>query len=220
MVLRSRLLSALASIEHGFGTRQASLSQEGMVSLEQIHSALPLIADRDAGSIGAGDALLTNRAGARLSIRTADCLPILLAGPAWSAVAALHAGWRGTAGGIVGAALARMSSEFGVDPARVCAAIGPGIGACCYHVGAEVARRFGLAGPGPLDLAEENRRQLMAAGVRAERIEVLGLCTRCDAERFHSWRRDGEAAGRMISYIALRRGAGFSNDLDRRAPAL
>jgi YfiH family protein len=173
-----------------------------MASLKQIHSSLSIVADRPVGCVGEGDALLTSAPGVIVSVRTADCFPILLADPVHRAVAAVHAGWRGTASGIVEEALRRMCDEFGTTPVDISAAIGPGIGACCYQVGEEVARRFGKQSPGRLDLAAENLRQLTQAGVPRAHIDVIGACTFCDA-RFHSWRRDGECAGRMISYIGI-----------------
>jgi copper oxidase (laccase) domain-containing protein len=74
-------------------------------------------------------------------------------------------------------------------------------------VGEEVARRFGKDSAGPLDLAAENLRQLSRAGLPLSRIDLVGACTFCDVARFHSWRRDGERAGRMISYIGVRNGS-------------
>ncbi len=98
-----------------------------------------------------------------------------------------------------------MAAQFGTSSRDVYAAIGPGIGACCYQVGEEVARQFGLDGAGRIDLAEANRVQLIEAGVPEERIEVLNACTCCDRKRFHSYRRDQLQAGRMISYIRIAR---------------
>jgi len=96
-----------------------------------------------------------------------------------------------------------MHNEFGTEPENVYAAIGPGIGRCCYEVGAEVARQFGLPEAGRLDLAVENRTQLIAAGLRPERINQVGGCTFCHPEQFFSWRRDHDPAGRMISFIRV-----------------
>ncbi len=96
-----------------------------------------------------------------------------------------------------------MRIEFGTEPAGVIAAIGPGIGACCYEVGEEVARRFGTEGKSRLDLAAENLRQLTDCGVPRDRISLARACTFCDPARFYSWRRDREGAGRMISFIGL-----------------
>jgi YfiH family protein len=196
-VLTSQLLS---NFEHGFGTRHYGITQDAMASLKQIHSNITFIADRAAGCVGEGDALLSNEPGVTVSVRTADCLPILLADLQTGAVAAVHAGWRGTAAGIVGLTVQRLIAELGVRPEHLVAAIGPGIGKCCYEVGIEVARQLGEAEAGKVDLAENNRRQLLAAGVRE--IDVVSPCTFCDAESFFSYRREAEQAGRMISFIA------------------
>lgn len=202
-MLRSPLLESLAWLDHGFGTREGPLSQEGMANLRQIHSAKSFVADHP-GCIGEGDALITAEPGLPVSIRTADCLPVLLADPEHHVVAAVHAGWRGTAAHIAVETLARMEKEFGTRPAQVRAAIGPGIGACCYAVGPEVAERFGREGACRLDLAAENIRQLIAAGVESACIEHLARCTACEPAHFHSWRRDRDTAGRMISFIAAK----------------
>jgi len=173
-----------------------------MASLKQIHSCVSFTAEH-AGCVGEGDALVTRTPGVAVSVRTADCFPILLADPETRAVAAVHAGWRGTVAGVVPSTLARMRSEFGTEPGNVYAAIGPGIGSCCYEVGVEVARRFGMEEAGKLDLAVENRNQLIAAGLKPERIQLAGSCTFCNPELFFSWRRDRERAGRMISFIRV-----------------
>lgn len=198
-MLKSSLLEQLTGIEHGFGTRHSGLSQDEMASLKQIHSNIVLIADRPAGVIGDADALIVGEPGTTVSIRTADCLPILLADPRTGAVAAVHAGWRGTAARIVEKTLERMSAEFGSRPEDMLAAIGPGIGKCCYEVGIEVARQFGEEQAGKIDLAEHNRRQLASAGLT--QIEVVSPCTFCEGDTFFSYRREGERAGRMISFI-------------------
>jgi hypothetical protein len=89
-----------------------------------------------------GDALLTSQPGLLLAVQTADCVPILLADPARRAVAAVHAGWRGTLARVVAKTVGRMRLEFGTRPADIVAAIGPAIGRCCYEVGPEVAQAF------------------------------------------------------------------------------
>jgi polyphenol oxidase len=194
-------------LDHGFGTRNSLLDQDRMASLQQIHSSLVLAAS-EPGCAGEGDALITNVPGRAISIRTADCFPILLADPDHRAIAAVHAGWRGSAARIVCRTIDSMRSEFGTRPGSVIAAIGPGIGPCCYTVGEDVARQFGRTakqdGTLALDLAEINRAQLVQAGVPAGHIDTLHRCTKCEPMLFHSYRRDGERAGRMISYIALR----------------
>ena len=199
-MLRSSLLSELPWIDHGFGTRADVVSQQDMASLKQIHSAMVLEAEL-AGLAGEGDALVTSSASLAVSVRTADCYPILLADTRNFAVAAVHAGWRGTAARIVVKTMEQMRARFGTDPSDLRVAIGPGIGGCCYQVGIEVARQFGLESAGKIDLAEMNHRLLVENGVVAGRIDVLGGCTQCDAQLFHSFRRDKESAGRMVSYI-------------------
>jgi polyphenol oxidase len=129
-------------------------------------------------------------------VLVADCLPVALAGP--GGVAMLHCGWRGLAGEIAARGAETVAAES--------AAIGPGIGPCCYRVGPEVRARFeglgkGVAEGPMLDLAEVVRRQLRAAGVK--RIESTGLCTSCEPQLFFSHRRDGERSGRQGGLVWL-----------------
>jgi YfiH family protein len=198
----SPVFDFLEWIDHGFGTRDDTWSQDEMASLRQIHSATVLPAT-GAGCVGEGDGLITATPGVAVSIRTADCYPVLLVDARRRAVAAVHAGWRGTAARIVPAAIDSMRAAFSTDPADMYAAIGPGIGGCCYQVGEEVRRRFGLPGAGRVDLSRENHAQLIAAGVPETHIDRVSLCTFCDAAKFHSYRRDGDGAGRMVSFVRI-----------------
>jgi polyphenol oxidase len=203
LVLESPILTAVPWITHGFGTRRPSSIPDPVSSVKQIHSNLVLLADQP-GVLGEGDALVTNHPGLAVSIRTADCYPILLADARNRAVAAIHAGWRGTASRIVEKTIERMNAAFSTQASDVFAAIGPGIGVCCYEVGEDVSRQFGFDKRTHLDLVSENRKQLESAGVPATNIEALGHCTFCNAERFFSYRREKEKAGRMTSFIMLR----------------
>ena len=122
-ILTSPLLNAIPWLEHGFGTRRAPVSQDGMASLKQIHSTVAVVtelAPRSGASleefcVGEGDALITRRPAVTVSVRTADCLPILLVDIHHHVVAAVHAGWRGTAAGVVPCALEKMRAEFGTE---------------------------------------------------------------------------------------------------------
>ena len=201
-LLTSNLLANLDWLEHGFGTRNTNLDQTAMARVQQIHSDVTFVA-HEPGCVGEGDALVSRTPGVAVSVRTADCFPILLADPETRAVAAIHAGWRGTAAGVVRSSLDRMRKKFGTDPENVFAAIGPGIGQCCYEVGIEVARQFGMRDAGNLDLAVENKNQLIASGLQPDRIERVGSCTFCHPAQFFSWRRDHDRAGRMISFIRI-----------------
>jgi YfiH family protein len=201
-IYRARLLEQFPWLEHGFGTRHAS--PPIAATLHQIHSDICVAARGRTGLLGDGDALLENTPGRLIAVKTADCIPILLVDEEHRAVAAVHAGWRGTVRGIVRHTLRGMQEEFGARPGRVQVAIGPGIGKCCYEVGAEVAAQFGEAGPCHIDLVEANRRQLMEAGIPESFIYAANLCTKCHADDFHSYRRDKEQAGRMLSFIGVK----------------
>ncbi|HXE12187.1 MAG TPA: peptidoglycan editing factor PgeF [Bryobacteraceae bacterium] len=210
-IYRCLPLQQLTWLDHGFATRR-SANVPPVVTLRQIHSSVVWnasgVEDRDRE----GDALVSGERGQRIAVRTADCVPILLADRRTRSVAAIHAGWRGTAGRISQRAVEQMMSEFGAVPADIFAAIGPAIGVCCYYVGSEVKNQFQELFPewGPprdnqepvmLDLAEANRRILEAAGLPAEQIFASGLCTWHRGEDFYSYRREPENPGRMISFI-------------------
>ncbi|HTX38910.1 MAG TPA: peptidoglycan editing factor PgeF [Bryobacteraceae bacterium] len=199
-------LDAIPWLVHGFGTRWSDIPAlfGNLATLKQIHSAECMAAGGRHGELGRGDALLENTPGAVVAVKTADCVPILLVDARRRAVAAVHAGWRGTSAGIVRRAVAALRERFGTEPEDLQAAIGPAIGPCCYEVGPEVAAQFGREGRTHLDLPEENRRQLVETGVGAERVYVAGLCTMCHAEELHSFRRDKEAAGRLYSFVGIR----------------
>lgn len=192
---------AVPGIEHGFGTRHTPFDQDRAATLKQIHSNRVLISNHP-GVAGEGDALITARPGLAIAIKTADCLPILLADPTNQVIAAVHAGWRGTDARIVEKTIRVMRERFGTEPRKLIAAIGPGIGMCCYEVGDDVARRFGLERRGKVDLARANREQLTACGV--ERMETIARCTQCEPDVFYSYRREAGEAGRMLSYLMLR----------------
>ena len=204
-VYRARPLDRFAWLTHGFGTRHSpDFAREGkLATLHQIHSNVCVAARGRIGILGDGDALLENTPGHLVAVKTADCLPILLVDEEHRAVAAVHAGWRGTVRGIVGQAVGKMREEFGTQPAQLHAAIGPGIGRCCYEVGPEVAAQFGETGPCHIDLLEANRRQLIEAGVPDTHVYAAGLCTKCGAADFHSYRRDREQSGRMLSAVGV-----------------
>lgn len=207
-IYQSTLLGQLKWLEHGFGTRSSDGWPGEYTFVKQIHSDRVVVADR-AGCLGSGDALATDVPGRWIGIRTADCVPILLADPKRRAVAAVHAGWRGTLADIAGAAVRALAEGFGSLPADLAVAIGPSIGVCCFEVGPEVGQRFQALFPQEedlrkIDLVEANRRQLVRAGVKLEQIDCSRLCTMCLADRFHSYRRDRERAGRMVSAIRVR----------------
>jgi len=192
---------------HGFGTRMGNPASD--VTLRQIHSSQVWNAHALTDRQNEGDALVTDDPGRRIGVRTADCLPILLLDARRRVVAAIHAGWRGTASAIVAHAVEKMHLDFGSRPADIYAALGPCIGECCYEVGPEVACHFStlfpewppVTGKQHLDLPEANRRHLTAAGVPAGQIFNSALCTFCLPEHFFSFRREPHTPERMLSVI-------------------
>ncbi|PIW46941.1 MAG: peptidoglycan editing factor PgeF [Zetaproteobacteria bacterium CG12_big_fil_rev_8_21_14_0_65_54_13] len=158
------------------------------------------------------DILLSSVANTSVAVRTADCLPILLADPVAGIVAAVHAGWRGTAAGVVTAAIHEMV-EHGGNTAHILASLGPCIGPCCFTIGEEAA--IALASsvdgahhhiqPHPLqaDLVAINHLQLMASGITEQHIEHCSQCTACNPEHFFSYRRDGHHSGRQLAVVAI-----------------
>ena len=191
-------------LDHGFSTRHSAGWMEGtqLASVQQVHSDL-VIAAAGPGIQGEADALIANKPGLHLGIRTADCLPIILVDPVNRAVAAIHSGWRGTASGIAIKAASKLRDQYGSNPSDLHAAIGPGIGPCCYEVGPEVAARFGTDGRAHVDLAGEVGRQLQALGIPAAQVHCAALCTFCHGDLFWSYRRECEEAGRMWSGAAI-----------------
>lgn len=205
-MLISALLAREAWLEHGFGTRHdgAWTPDASTARLKQTHSA-DVVSAGIAGHCGDGDALVTAEPGLWLEIRTADCVPVLLADPVRRVVAAVHAGWRGTAARIVVETIERLVAD-GSRRVDLLAAIGPAIGACCFEVGDDVAAHFPddriAHQPRPhVDLIAANRRQIHCAGVA--RIDTLAACTHCDESMFHSFRRD-KSDGRMVSAIRVK----------------
>lgn len=163
------------------------------------------------------DGLLSVESGSVLCIKTADCVPVLLADTRRRGIGAVHAGWKGTARGIAGKAVRLMAARFGTRPADIIAVIGPAIGRCCYEVDEPVRQEMRdvpgwremcvpsvREGRWMCDLPGANRRQLAAAGVPEEHIHDAGLCTACHREVFFSHRGEGEPTGRQLNFIMRR----------------
>ncbi len=160
------------------------------------------------------DGLVCDRPGPVLGAFAADCIPMVFADPVARVCGAAHSGWRGTVGGVAANVVARMA-ECGSRPADVRVALGPSIGPCCFEVGPEVVAEFraafgdvpGLVVAGPrkdhLDLRVATRVVLERAGVRAEHVDAAPPCTRCEPERFFSYRRDGKDGGVHMGFIGL-----------------
>lgn len=159
-----------------------------------------------------GDGLISTTPGLRIAVKSADCIPLLVADPSTRTVAAVHAGWRGAAARIAVAAVEKMRAATGANPVDLLVAAGAAIRACCFEVGPEVAIQFrhifpewdNLSHPSHVDLMETIRRQFAGEGVRAERMDLDGPCTCCGGDEFHSWRRDKRTGARMYASIEIR----------------
>jgi len=227
-VAEAQALRDVAGLVHGFERRLASPGRESREAsrrrvgqalephgrlhlMKQVHGAHVLRAPWE--GTPEADAATASEAGLILGVETADCLPVLLVDPRRQAVAAAHAGWRGTAAGVAGRAVQALVAA-GSAPPDLLAALGPGIGPCCYEVGDELRAVFGPYGgeffhPGPrgrahLDVRSANRRQLVEAGLRPDRIHDVDECTYCREDLYHSYRREGTGGGRMISFVGFR----------------
>jgi YfiH family protein len=213
LVLRSARLTE-AGFEHAFALREAAdadlrraLSVDVIVQVKQVHGARAVAADDL--PLAEADAIVA-RGGRHVAVgvRVADCVPLLVGDEDSGDVAAIHAGWRGIVAGVVRAGVELLGGR------NLVAAIGPCIGPCCFEVGLDVAEEIARAsdaehgalsqrgGKAYADLRSAVRAQLRALGVADDRIEDVPGCTKHDAVRFHSFRRDGRESGRMLSAIA------------------
>jgi hypothetical protein len=165
-----------------------------------------------------GDAVITDRDDILAGVRTADCVPILLYDGNAGVAGAVHAGWRGTAKGILKAAIGAFIEEFGCKAEDLSIALGPSIRGCCYVVGEEVVEAVTSAtGSGDytiaknggtyVDLVRANTAQALSLDVRPENIWASDSCTSCDSERFYSYRKEGTKRGSQGAFIGRRPGS-------------
>ncbi len=199
--------------------------EEALVKNHQIHSSIIRPVTRDdilpdpaqPGTCEA-DGLITDQPEVCLTIFSGDCIPVLLYDPVRRCIAAAHAGWRGTAAGIAARAAEAMVRDYGCQAENILAAIGPGIGPCCFETHADVPEGL-RAGLGPdaqpfirpldrpgkfsVDLKEANARWLERTGLRSERIAVCPVCTACNLDEFWSHRVQGNRRGSMAAMIQL-----------------
>ncbi|MBQ9086258.1 MAG: peptidoglycan editing factor PgeF [Clostridia bacterium] len=204
---------------------------QDVISVSQIHSTSIRFVTLDHKGEGffrpqgqSCDGYVTNQQGIVLGVRTADCVPILLYAPSnktgfSGAVAAVHAGWRGTAGKIVCKAVDYLC-ELGADLNTICAAIGPAIGRCCYEVrkdfydafqssvGSELTEKYVLPHSNKdniwmADLQGVNEELLLRYGIKKDRIDLCQICTCCHPEEFYSHRHSHGMRGTMLSVISL-----------------
>ena len=155
------------------------------------------------------DAIFTDKKNNFLAVSTADCIPVFVYSPDKKVIAGIHAGWKGTSSQIVFKTIEKLKHEFYLNGIELHAYIGPGICREHYEVGNEVADLFDedekkkRGNKYLLDLKKANFNQLSKSGLKENNIEISGLCTYCEPELFHSYRRDGDKAGRMLGVIGM-----------------
>ncbi len=212
--LRHPLLAAVG-VTHAFGERELA-PPPGLRRPRQVHGARVARAEDCAGDAAPdADAIVSALAGVPIGVVTADCVPILAASEDGQAVAAIHAGWRGLANGVIAAGIEALRSQAGSEQ-RLVAVIGPHIGACCYEIDEpvwaalaptfrgelEAALRPARPGHAWLDLGRLAHGALLRAGLAEGSLGKLSrACTHCEPLRFHSFRRDGAGAGRLHHFI-------------------
>jgi YfiH family protein len=201
----------IPGLAQSFGGR-ADAPDEAVRTLRQVHGARVLDVEEVApDDRPEADGLVTRPGAARVGVWTADCVPVHLVAERARIAAAVHAGWRGTAAGVVDAAIAMLRERFGVEPSGIEAALGPAIGGCCYEIGDDVREafrsRYGLAGTtgfieragkSYLDLRIFLVARLSALGVA--HVEMTGPCTGCRTDLLYSYRKEGKT-GRQLSAI-------------------
>jgi hypothetical protein len=186
--------------------RSLGLDPARLATAGQVHGDTVRTVSRP-GHVPGCDALLTLTPGLALAVATADCMSLLCSAP--GAIAAVHAGWRGTVAGLPASALVALCAAAGVAPREVRVVLGPCIRGCCYAVGPEVADRFPAAalrraaGSWHLDLPTAARLQLTEAGLPPEALEDTGACTACEPAYYFSHRRDAGRTGRLWGIAAL-----------------
>ena len=198
--------------------RELGISIASLVTGYQVHSdVVAVVGPNERGNIlPTTDALVTDSAAIGLTLRFADCVPVLFYDPCRRVIGIAHAGWKGTVDKICNKVIATFETVFGSRPADIIAGIGPAIGPCCYQVGEDVVRRVEEAFPyaGDLllpqadgsvhfDLWAANRRQLEDVGITT--IEEARMCTSCRHDEFFSHRANHGKTGRFGAFIALGR---------------
>lgn len=221
---------SVGPIVAGFSTRRggddpslmaqaAGFDADRLFTLTQVHSARVVRIGRGDSPARLAeveaDAMVTSEPGVFMAVKTADCVPVILAHTERRVVAAVHAGWRGLVSDVIAAAVATVAELAGAPPSEIKASVGPAIAPCCFEVGREVADELARAlGTREIILERKSRPhadlwsaaklRLEQSGLRPDRIEFAGSCTKCGETIFHSYRREGPGAGRQLSFVGIR----------------
>ena len=189
-------------------TRKLDYNAKDLAIPEQVHSTVVEFA-RFPGMYPAADGLVTTNSNILLTLKVADCVPVYLYEPRKNMIGLVHSGWRGTVGKIVPNAIQLMQKN-GAETGEIRCFLGPAIGICCYEVGVEVAHKFDDEAKMKLEdrkwkvgLHDQISLQLASSGIPEENIQTSDMCT-YESQDCHSYRRDGENAGRMFAFLELK----------------
>lgn len=200
---------ALADVLERYGRLLQMTGMERAVVARQVHGTVVRRVESPLPSAahvaGEADGLVTSSPGLLLAATAADCVPVFIADVRGRCIGLVHAGWRGTAAGILERGIEALKDHYDVPAADLSVFLGPAICGSCYEVGTEVLRALGRQGDAPacVDLRSELAAGAVAAGIPAARVARSGWCTRCGPERFHSHRASGAGAGRMAAFLGI-----------------
>lgn len=191
--------------------KELNMNFENLTNNKQTHSDIVnIIKKEDIGKIKEGDALVTNLKKTPLLVFVADCVPVAIVDPKKEAVALCHAGWRGTYSKITQKSIENMEKLYGTNPEDLVCVLGPSIGPCCYEVSKDLIEKFNTIITNRdekfyiikeskyyLDLWKVNELILTSCGVKKENIVNLNICTSCNSDKFHSYRKHNQTTKRL-----------------------
>ncbi|CEN24594.1 cytotoxic factor [[Clostridium] sordellii] len=198
--------------------KELNMNYENLTNNKQIHSDIVnIINQENIGKIQEGDALITNLEKTPLLIFVADCVPVAIMDPNNKAISLCHAGWRGTYAKITKKSIEKMSNLYNTDPKDLVCVLGPSIGPCCYEVSKDLIEKFNTIITNQdekfyiikedkyyLDLWKVNELILKSCGVKDENIINLNLCTSCNSDKFHSYRKHDKTTKRLGMILEIK----------------
>lgn len=198
--------------------KELNMNFENLTNNKQTHSDIVnIVENEDIGKIKEGDALVTSLRKTPLLAFVADCVPVAIIDPKQEAVALCHAGWRGTYSKITQKSIESMESLYDTNPEDLLCVLGPSIGPCCYEVSKDLIEKFNTIITNKdekfyiikenkyyLDLWKANELILTSCGVKKENIVNLNICTSCNSDKFHSYRKQNQTTKRLGMILEIK----------------
>ena len=221
-LVKNRKINSIPGISEAFTTRRIknknsvkkALKIKKLHNLKQVHGNRVVAAGKRFKTGVKADAIITSETNTPIAVKVADCVAMIIVDPRNKAVAAVHAGWRGTAKRIIVKAIKAMKKKFKSRPSEMIVSLSPAIRSCCYETGKDIYNKLKKDGDFSniftirggrvyMDLHKANKNLLLRAGLRNKNIYVNDICTFCNRKLYHSYRRDGKKAGRMYSIVQI-----------------